>query len=300
MQTILKEINHNIRSGLLIRVFHGRGRCFPELSDLCIDFYPPVAHVIFYAEPVHGFIEQLSDQLLAAFPERLETVVVQHRYDKEKNHSVIRGTMPPEVFAHEDGLRFQVDLARQQNVGFFSDMRMGRRLVKEISKGKRVLNLFSYTCSFSVAALAGGASNVVNIDMSKKMLAIGRENHRLNGFDVRKCSFLSHHVFKSFAKLAKLGPFQVIIIDPPTFQRGSFHIKKDYPKLLRRITAFCDGGADIIATINAPFVGIDYFAEMIEENLPRVTIVNQFGAPPEFVECGEEVAGLNIFHLRVP
>ena len=91
-----------------------------------------------------------------------------------------------------------------------------------------MLNLFAYTCAFSIAALAGGARQVVNNDMSRPSLDWGRENHQRNGQDLRSVSMLPHNLFKSWWKIRSLGPYGLIIIDPPTYQRGSFDAEKDY------------------------------------------------------------------------
>ena len=99
---------------------------------------------------------------------------------------------------------------------------MARQWVADHSQNSRVLNLFAYTCSFSVAAIAGGAQQVVNVDMSRSALQRGRENHRLNQLDERRSTYLAVELFRSFSKLRKLGPFDLIICDPPGDQGDSF------------------------------------------------------------------------------
>lgn len=96
-------------------------------------------------------------------------------------------------------------------------MRYGRKWVLENSKNKRVLNLFAYTCGFSVSAIAGNAQSVVNLDMAKAALSKGRVNHQLNEHDLRKVRFLGYDLFKSWGKVKKFGPYDLIIIDPPEF-----------------------------------------------------------------------------------
>ncbi|MCT7000003.1 class I SAM-dependent methyltransferase, partial [Salmonella enterica] len=82
------------------------------------------------------------------------------------------------------------------------------------AKGLRVLNLFAYTCGFSVAAIEGGAEHVVNLDMARGVLSRGRDNHRLNGHDLSRVTFLGHDLFKSWAKVIHSGPYDLVIIDP--------------------------------------------------------------------------------------
>ncbi len=135
---------------------------------------------------------------------------------------MLQGVMPENLEALEAGLSFRLRLGEAQNIGFFPDMAVGRQLVRERAAGKRVLNLFAYSCSFSVAALAGGAAQVVNLDMNRGALELGRLNHRLNGLNLRRASFLPLEFFRSVCKLRKLGPFDLVICDPPAAQGNSF------------------------------------------------------------------------------
>ena len=98
----------------------------------------------------------------------------------------------------------------------------------------KVLNLFAYTCAFSVVALQAGARQVVNLDMSHGALAIGQHNHQLNGITAG-ASFLGHDLFTSWGKVNRGGPYDLVISDPPSFQKGSFVATKDYARLMRRL-----------------------------------------------------------------
>jgi 23S rRNA (cytosine1962-C5)-methyltransferase len=179
---------------------------------------------------------------------------------------------------------------RTQNNSFFLDMRQGRALVREIAAGRRVLNLFAYTCSFSVAALAGDAQSVVNIDMSSAALGVGRENHRLNRHDLAKVNFLAHDIKKSYGKLKRLGPYDLVIIDPPTDQGRSFRVRDDYARIARRLSDWCAPGAYVLACLNAPHLPGSFLDEVIAEEAPFLRKVRQFGAPPEFMESGPDGA----------
>ncbi|MGB2035164.1 MAG: class I SAM-dependent methyltransferase, partial [Pseudomonadales bacterium] len=102
----------------------------------------------------------------------------QHRHRRPAVTEVRRGALPETAWAEEAGLRYRLDFQRGQNLGFFADMAPGRAWLRERAEGKRVLNLFSFTCAFSVAALAGGAHSVVNIDLSRPALALGQREMR--------------------------------------------------------------------------------------------------------------------------
>src|SRR5690606_4647986 len=150
----------------------------------------------------------------------------------------------------ENGLRFKLDLGRKQNTGLFLDMRYGRRWVQEQAQGQRVLNLFAYTCGFSVAAIAGGAEHEVNLYMATAAPSRRRENHRLNQHDLSRVSFLGHDLFKSWGKLKREGPYDLIIIDPPSFQKGSFVLTQDYQKVLRRLPDLLTPQGTVLACMN--------------------------------------------------
>ena len=94
----------------------------------------------------------------------------------------------------ESGLKYQLDIGRNQNFGLFLDMRLGREWVQQHAKHKNVLNLFAYTCGFSVAAIDGGADQVVNVDMARASLSKGRDNHRLNEHNLNQVKFLAYDI----------------------------------------------------------------------------------------------------------
>lgn len=181
--------------------------------------------------------------------------------------------LPGEMTLREEGLSYLMHPARGQNLGFFPDMIQGRRrvaaYVRESSSPPRVLNLFSYTCSFSVAALSAGAARVDNWDMNRNSLAVGRRNHRLNGLEGRekRDRYFGCDIFKSFGKLRKNGPYDLLILDPPPHQGGSFSYRKDYPKLIGRLGQWLRPGGAALLCLNAADCGWEEFREMIAEAL---------------------------------
>jgi 23S rRNA (cytosine1962-C5)-methyltransferase len=140
-----------------------------------------------------------------------------------------------EYGAREDGLSYLVRPGEGWNPGLFADMREMRGRVRAWSAGKRVLNTFAYTCGFGVAALAGGASRVVNVDVSWPTLEHGRANYRANGFTPGSDDFLYGDTFDWLPRLAARHElFDLIILDPPGFARTKTHLfsaVRDYGKL---------------------------------------------------------------------
>ncbi|WP_175651559.1 class I SAM-dependent methyltransferase [Pseudomonas sp. Marseille-P9899] len=274
------------------RLFHGRGRCWPGLEQITVDWLQGVLLVSLFREPPEGQLAELESLLrtLAASADWPgAAVLIQHRYLPESPGQWLLGEVCETRVIDEDGLRYQLDLGLKQNSGLFLDMRYGRRWVREQSAGKRVLNLFAYTCGFSVAAIAGGAEQVVNLDMSRAALSRGRDNHRLNGHDLARVGFLGHELFKSWGKVRKGGPYDLIIIDPPTFQKGSFALTQDYAKILRRLPELLTEGGTVLACVNDPAIGPEFLIQGMAEQAPQLTFVERLENPPEFPDA--DVAG---------
>src|SRR5437588_11408052 len=137
--------------------------------------------------------------------------------------------------ATEHHLKFGIDFGAGYSVGLFVDQRENRRFVRQ-TKPKRLLNCFAYTCSFSVAAASVGAQTV-NVDLSKKSLARGRQNFVLNSLSTEGHKFIADDVRPVLQRLARGGEkFDMIILDPPTFSRTkggkAFHVESDFEDLL--------------------------------------------------------------------
>jgi 23S rRNA (cytosine1962-C5)-methyltransferase len=140
-----------------------------------------------------------------------------------------------QTIATERRLKFGIDFNAGFSVGLFPDQRENRSYIRRIAP-KRLLNCFAYTCSFSVSAAHVGATTL-NVDLSKKSLARGRENFALNNLPTLGHRFIADDVMTILPKLARKGEkFDVIILDPPTFARSpggkTFHVENDFEKLL--------------------------------------------------------------------
>lgn len=280
------------------RLFHGRGRHWPAFEHVCVDGFPPlVLLTLFRPLPV-----DLEEALCAALVQRLvpagmACLAVQHRDRPGAPVSLRYGALPDELLAQEDGLAWRIDPRRGQNTGFFLDMRHARQWVRSRAAGLSVLNLFAFTCAFSVAARAGGARRVVNIDLSSASLATGRDNHRLNGLSTDDVHFLDHDIFRSWNKLHRLGRYDLVVMDPPTFQKGSFVVERDYGKVVRRFPKLLQAQADVLACLNAPHLGEDFLDEVFARELPGAEKVQRLPNPPEFVDIDPQAA-LKVVHYR--
>ena len=277
------------------RLFHGRGHCFSGYEDVLIDWFFPVVLVTLYRHRPEDWIEELAawiEQYLGA-----RAVVVQERYLPDSPSRILAGVLPPDVDAVEAGLNYRLRLNDAQNIGFFLDMAVGRELVRRDAAGKKVLNLFSYSCSFSVAALAGGADQVVNVDMNRGALTLGKLNHQLNHLDLRRVSFLSLEIFKSFSRLRKLAPFDMIVCDPPDNQGGSFRPQRDWPKLARKLPELLAAEGVLILCLSSPRISTTYIDGLFQNVDFPLQLLGNFQSGDDFPEAEPE-KGLNILQYQ--
>lgn len=282
------------------RIFHGRGGRFPGAEHLCLDWYPPALLLTSFRELSETEISEVRTAI-EAFWHRLQpdaplNLVFQHRSGLGTRTELLCGDLPESHVITELGLKYLVHLLRGQNHGLFLDMREGRRFVREQAAGKKVLNLFSYTCAFSVAALAGGAEEVVNIDMAKGALSIGKQNHQLNGIEGR-ARFLGHDIFSSWGKLTRYGPYELVIADPPSNQKGSFIATKDYVRLLRRLPELVAPGGELLLCLNAPELGSDFLMQQVKDTAPSLEYIGRIANPAIYADIDEEKS-LKVLHYR--
>ncbi len=268
------------------RVFHGRGHCFSGLECITVDWFAPVLWVVIYGEQPQDVIAAIDTLLLeqANRHDAIVAVVVQQRLRPKPIQRVIYGEVPQPLYAQENGHKFVLNLLDNQNTGFFLDAKPARDWVRQEAKGKKILNLFAYTCSFSVAALAGDAAQVVNIDMAKSAIATGQKNHAINGFSGAPSVFLAHDIFKSINKLKRYGPFDLIIIDPPSHQKGGFIATKDYAKLLRKIAPLLSEDALLLLCLNAPSLSAEFISDAVSESSLKLSRLGRLTNRADFPE----------------
>ncbi|RLV61115.1 SAM-dependent methyltransferase [Parashewanella curva] len=282
------------------RLFHGRGGKYPQSEHLCLDWFEPVLLITSFKPLEDSELEQIVDAIKQRWQQLAEetplNLVYQFRSGLGTKTQLICGQVPEPHVVTENGNQYNVHLLKGQNHGLFLDMRNGRQWVQQNTQGKKVLNLFAYTCGFSIAALAGGAESVVNIDMSKGALSIGKRNHNLNDF-VGNASFYGHDIFKSWGKLKKQGPYDLIIADPPSNQKGSFVATKDYVRLLRRLPELMSEQCELLLCLNAPELSPDFLKQQVEESINNLIFVGRVANPAVYADIDEEKS-LKVFHYK--
>jgi 23S rRNA (cytosine1962-C5)-methyltransferase len=168
----------------------------------------------------------------------------------------IAGEAAPErLVVSEHGMKIEVELGQGMSTGLFVDQRENRRRVRERARGARVLNLFSYTSSFGVAAALGGAERVVNVDVARRALERSRENFRLNGLDPDRHEFVQRDAVEWLLRARRDGGrFDLIVLDPPSFASSAdgapFNVTKRYGAVAERALALLAPGGTLLAVTN--------------------------------------------------
>ncbi len=205
-------------------------------------------------------------------------------------------SLPARAPFRERGLSFLADLAAGQKTGFFLDQRENRDLVRRHAAGRRVLNLFSYSGAFGVAALAGRAASVTHVDVSAPALELARENHRANGQDA--ASFVVADVFEDLRARAAAGEsWDLIVTDPPAFAKRRGDVEracrgyKDVNRLALKLLA--PGGLLLACSCSGPVDASLFqkvlFAAALDAGVPA-RILEKRGAGPDHpvsVDCPE-------------
>jgi len=244
-----------------LRLVHGESDGLP---GLIVDRYADVLVAQFLAAGV----ERWRDPILDALAELSGCEAIYERSDAETRK--LEGLKPKIGFVRgnrnatrcpiiEHGLNFRVDVEQGQKTGFFLDQRENRQRVRTLAAGREVLDGFSYTGGFAIAALAGGAKRVCAIESSRDAIEIARENLAANPLDASKVEFIAADVFAHLRKLRDQGAhFDLVVLDPPKFAPTAAQAKnaarayKDINllafKLLRPggllATFSCSGGVD--------------------------------------------------------
>lgn len=295
MQALLDAISQMTPPSDATRIFHGRGGLHPGCEHWTLDFYPPVMVLTSFkevsAEEVAEVQSALTDKLAQLAPGEPLNLVFQHRAERAHTQLVC-GEVPEPHVVSEHGTRYRVHVLKGQNHGLFLDMANGRQWVRELCQARpcmRVLNLFAYTCGFSLVALQAGAKSVLNMDMSAGALAIGQHNHQLNQIK-SGASFAAHDIFSSWGKISRGGPYDLIIADPPSYQKGSFVATKDYARLAKRLPDLLMHGGHALLCLNAPELGVTFLKDTVAQHAPELQLVQRLPNPAAFDDVSEDRA----------
>lgn len=298
IENLKKLIQNNLENKTfeIKRVFHGRGNFYEDFNYLTVDSLNEILFATFFEESSdeNEIIKALKD---IANAYNYKTFIVQKKYKKDELNEAITGEIPPFYIVVENGLKYKINFFNK-NIGIFLDMKIGREYISSISKDKNVLNLFSYTCAFCVVAINAKAKQVVNVDMAKGALTTGRENHHLNNLDTKKVKFMPYDILKSWNRIKKEGPYDIIIIDPPSFQKGSFAATKDYEKIIKKLSELASENCIVLSCLNAPELDSDFIKQKFEEFAPTFKFEKRLENLKEFITNNEEKSLKNLIFKK--
>ena len=269
------------------RLFNQEGDGF---GGLTVDLYGDYAVFSWYNSYVYQIRQIISEAFRQVFPEVLGAYekIRFKGLDYESAH--VYGQEAPDFFTVlENGVLYQVFMNDGLMTGIFLDQHEVRgSLVDGLAMGKSLLNMFSYTAAFSVAAAMGGASQTTSVDLAKRSRELSQAHFQANGLSTDEHRFIVMDVFEYF-KYAKRKAltYDVIVLDPPSFARNkkqTFSVAKDYHKLISQSLEILNPEGIIIASTNAANVSRQKFTEQIDKGFAgrSYQILNKYGLPADF------------------
>lgn len=275
------------------RLFNGFSEGNPELV---IDLYASTLVFHNYAEDITqglSLVNEAKELLVNRFPWAHVGILKTRngRSQEEKRGQILFGEKPDRKI-HEHGVWYAVDLIMNRDTSFYLDTRNLRRWLIENMRGKTVLNTFAYTGSLGVAAMAGGASRVVQLDLNRQFLNLAKDSYTLNGFPIHKDDFLASDFFPAIGVFKRSHEtFDVVLIDPPFFSttsKGKVDQENESARLINKVRPLIKDGGVLVAINNALYVsGKEYMQTL--ESLCR----DGYLKIRELIAVPEDVAGYN-------
>ena len=269
------------------RLFNQEGDGF---GGLTVDLYGDYAVFSWYNSYVYQIRKVISEAFRQVFSEVLGTYekIRFKGLDYESAH--VYGQEAPDFFTVlENGVMYQVFMNDGLMTGIFLDQHEVRgSLVDGLAMGKSLLNMFSYTAAFSVAAAMGGASQTTSVDLAKRSRELSQAHFQANGISTDDHRFIVMDVFEYFKYAKRKGlTYDVIVLDPPSFARNkkqTFSVAKDYHKLISQSLEILNPEGIIIASTNAANVSRQKFTEQIDKGFAgrSYQILNKYGLPADF------------------
>jgi 23S rRNA (cytosine1962-C5)-methyltransferase len=275
-----------------MRVFSGDSEGFPGVN---VDRYANFVVVNWLSGGALSWREELLDAIAASLEPAgiYEQMRIRPLSGQAPPPPAVRARgdeAPLEVVVEEAGCRYGVDVTAPLGVGIFPDLRLGRSTIAARAKDRRVLNLFSYTGAFSVAAAKAGAAEVVAVDLAAKVHARARRNYELSGLDPARMESISGDATKALEKFVERGRrFDIVVCDPPSFSQGpagSFSVGKDLAALATRCLQVLEPGGFLAFATNSTKVSAQDFdralAEGAADGAIEARIVERVGLPPDY------------------
>lgn len=280
-----------------------------DFGGLTVDLYDTYAVFSWY----NTFIYSKKDMIITAFQEVFPEV--KGAYEKirfkglDYESAFLYGQEAPENFTVlENGVAYQVFMNDGLMTGIFLDQHEVRgSLVDGLVAGKSLLNMFSYTAAFSIAAAMGGAEETTSVDLAKRSRELSKAHFKVNGLELDNHHFVVMDVFEYFKYAKRKGlAYDVIVLDPPSFARNkkqTFSVAKDYHKLISQSLEILNSNGIIIASTNAANVTVEKFRQQIEKGFGSIKhrYIADYRLPADFTinKHDESSNYLKVFTIRV-
>ena len=292
-ETLFRQAKENRKSyyqddlTTAFRLFNQEGDGF---GGLTVDLYGDYAVFSWYNSYVYQIRKVISEAFRQVFPEVLGTYEKIRFKGLNYESAHVYGQEAPDFFTVlENGVLYQVFMNDGLMTGIFLDQHEVRgSLVDGLAMGKSLLNMFSYTAAFSVAAAMGGASQTTSVDLAKRSRELSQAHFQANGISTDDHRFIVMDVFEYFKYAKRKGlTYDVIVLDPPSFARNkkqTFSVAKDYHKLISQSLEILNPEGIIIASTNAANVSRQKFTEQIDKGFAgrSYQILNKYGLPADF------------------
>ena len=273
------------------RIFNGEG---DGIGGLTIDYFTGYYLVTWYSEGIYSFKDEIITALQEVIP--VKGIYQKKRFDTNgqylEDNDYVMGEIPEwPLIVKENNQQFAIYLDDGAMVGIFLDQRDVRKRIRDhYSKGKTVLNTFSYTGGFSVFAAAGGATKTTSVDLANRSLAKTTEQFSINNIDANTQDIIVEDVFKYFKYAVKKElQFDMVVLDPPSFARSkkfTFSAAKDYTNLLKEAISITRRDGIIVASTNCSTFNMKKFKSFIDTAFKQLgssyTILEEYSLPKDF------------------
>ena len=291
------------------RVFNGEG---DGIGGVTIDYFDGYYVINWYSKGIYQFKEEIIQSITSQFP--FKGIYQKKRFDVDGKYveeddfvTGERGQFP--LIVKENGIHFAVYLNEGAMVGVFLDQRDVRKAIRDrYAEGKTVLNTFSYTGAFSVAAALGGATKTTSVDLANRSKSKTIEQFSMNGIDYEAQDIIVEDVFHYFKYAVKKNlKFDLVILDPPSFARSkkvTFSAAKDYTNLLKQAITITEDHGVIVASTNSAAFDMKRFKGFIktafQECNEKYEILEEYSLPEDFSTIKEFPEGdyLKVVFIR--
>ena len=283
------------------RLFNGFQEGWPELV---IDVYAKTTIFYNHADPPEEekeAIQQAQEFLRERLP-WLKAGIVKTRnssWTEERRGKLLFGDEPDRKI-QEEGTWYAVDLMMNQDASLYLDTRYLRRWAIQNLGGKTVLNTFAYTGSLGVAACAGGARRVVQLDLNRQFLNLAKTSYTMNGFPIRKEDFICGDFWPQIGRLKRTGErFDCVFLDPPFFsttEKGVVNLAEQPARLINKVRPLINHGGWLVSVNNALYVSGKKYLEALESLCTDgyLKIAELIPAPEDFIGYPETRTGTSI------